>query len=111
MVKVDGAPLSPSPAPISPSGVNDGFQIEVGLYRLWFRDPRASRRVYSTRSGHMDKRIKAAASDYLPVELDIIPLRVWDPTDHQMVLYQSPNKEEAQMDPLAGDDGVPLHSL
>jgi hypothetical protein len=39
-------------------------------------------------AGHMDKRIKTAAANWLPTDIHAIPLRVWDPTEHQEVSYQ-----------------------
>lgn len=37
----------------------------------------------------MDKRIKEAAEEWLLDDINVIPLRVWDPTDNQMVVHVS----------------------
>lgn len=36
----------------------------------------------------MDKRIKEATEEWLPDDINAIPLQVWDPSDNQIVVYQ-----------------------
>lgn len=38
-------------------------------------------------TGSLDKKIKEASALWLPVDLDAIPLRIWDPSDNQMVVF------------------------
>lgn len=38
-------------------------------------------------AGHMHKHIKSAIANWLPEDIQAIPLRVWDPNDHQVVPY------------------------
>jgi hypothetical protein len=44
-------------------------------------------------TGNMDRSIRAATAEWLLEELNIIPLRVWDPNDNQLVVYQGAPKE------------------
>lgn len=39
-------------------------------------------------TGHTTPRVKEATTIWMPECLDVIPLRVWDPRDAQMVVYQ-----------------------
>lgn len=56
-------------------------------------------------SGHMPKKIKNAAATWLPTDIDAISLRVWDPSDNQLVLYQ--RDTGAAMLGLEGVAGLP----
>lgn len=44
--------------------------------------------------GHMDIRIRETAEEWLLEELNAISLRMWDPTNNQLVLYQGNTSEE-----------------
>lgn len=53
----------------------------------------------------MPKKIKNAAATWLPTDIDAISLRVWDPSDNQLVLYQ--RDTSAAMLGLEGVAGLP----
>lgn len=42
----------------------------------------------------MNKRIKLATEDWLLRKINAIPLRMWDPTDTQMVVYREASSDD-----------------
>lgn len=52
--------------------------------------------VFEYWTGHIDKRIKEGAEEWLPEDINAIPLRVWDPSDNQLVVYQGAEYEAAE---------------
>lgn len=52
------------------------------------------------------KRIKVTATSWLPEDINAIPLRVWDPNDHQIITYQDMDGVEPPL-LLEGDTAVP----
>ena len=39
-------------------------------------------------TGHTKQRVQDAVGDWLPTDLDVIPLRTWAPSDTQLTIYQ-----------------------
>lgn len=50
----------------------------------------------------MDKKIKEAVADWLPDDINAIPLRMWDPTDNQIL---------SNFDDIGVDEQAPILDL
>ena len=57
--------------------------------------------------GRVENKIKTATYDFLPANLDAIPLRAWDPNDNQLVSYQGSDAATEALEHLEWEAGYP----